>query len=131
MDQHPNAKRMVEAMSAFNARDFDEVLSRWTEVPLFHVPARGPRGGDAKGREELAQLMGDLVKLSSDTTKLDLIDILADDNYGVAVLRMVGSRDDFEADFTIAYAVKFDSEGRQAEAWLLASDRVAYDKLLA
>jgi hypothetical protein len=129
--EHPNAKRLVQAIASFNERDPEGVLAMWTENPLFHVPVRGPHGGDYRGRDGVRQLMELVLRLSNGTYQLELVDVLADDRYGVAVIRITASKDEASSDFELAYSVKFDDQGRQAEAWLLASDRAAYESLFA
>ena len=121
----------MAAISSYNERDLDATLANMTEDAVFHLGVSGPRGGDYRGKREWRDLLQNVLKLSNESIRLDPIEVLADDTYGVVLFRLTGTRDDKSVDYTVAYAMKFDPAGKQAEAWLLPSDRDAHDFILA
>jgi ketosteroid isomerase-like protein len=82
---HPNEdliRKMYEAAGAGDIPTFQQCFS--TDV-VWHEPGKSPVSGDFKGIQELLGLLGKNLELSGGTFKLDLHDLLVNDEHAVGL----------------------------------------------
>jgi ketosteroid isomerase-like protein len=82
---HPNEdliRKMYEAADAGDIPTFQQLFS--PEV-VWHEPGKSPVSGDFKGIQELLGLFGKTLELSAGTFKLDLHDLLVNDEHAVGL----------------------------------------------
>jgi ketosteroid isomerase-like protein len=128
-DQNRNAARVRAALEAHDRRDVDTMMALWSADAVFHHGGPGPRGGTYRGADALAGLLAGQPATSRRVSVMHPVEVLADEGYAAAILRVRADRDGAPVDATVAYAARFDADGNLREGWLLASDEAAWDAL--
>jgi ketosteroid isomerase-like protein len=127
MAEHPNAVLTREAYDAFSRGDLDAVGERFASDVVYHVLGSSPLTGDYKGQEEVFGFFGKLFELSGGTISLEVHDVLANDEHGVALVYVRGQRDGKSLDMPEAHVFHY-KDGKVAEFWALEQDQAAADK---
>ena len=78
---------------AFAKGDVETVMGLFPDDIEYHVSGRSPVSGIYSGKDEVLGLFGKLMGLSGGTFQVEVQDILANDEHGVALTREVGRRD--------------------------------------
>jgi len=94
MAEHPNVDLLRKGYAAYSTGDMDTITELFAEDILWHVAGRSPISGDYKGRDAVFGFFGKLMELSNGTSKLEVHDILANDDHGVALVTGTGTRGD-------------------------------------
>ncbi|MEX2394357.1 MAG: nuclear transport factor 2 family protein [Actinomycetota bacterium] len=126
MSEHPNAAIARESYEAFARGDLQTVGQNITDDVVWHVGGRSPVAGDYKGQDEVFGLFGRLFELSEGTLKLDVHDILADDDHAVALVTMSADRNGKHLDMRSVHVMNI-QEGRTREFWAFDEDQAADD----
>ena len=71
-----NAALIKSAYDAFSRGDIDGAMAAFADDILWHVPGRGPLSRDYRGHAELLGFFGHFMKLSNDTFRLQVDDVL-------------------------------------------------------
>jgi ketosteroid isomerase-like protein len=125
--QHPNAevvRRFTDAQQRGDAVGLMELLA---DDVVWHVPGKNLLSRDYVGKAEVAGFWGRARELSGGTVRIELIEVLGGDAFGVALVRVFGEREgrslggQFQA-FT--YRIE---GGKIAEFWFMVEDRYAVD----
>lgn len=93
MTEHPNAVLMQRAFRAFGAADFDALSELIAEDAAWHQPGTSQISGDYQGRAGVFGFFRKMFELSGGTFKVEVIDILADDERVVAIEHATAARD--------------------------------------
>jgi hypothetical protein len=123
---HPNEELLRKGYDAFGRGDMRTIQSLFAEDIVWHFPGRGPLAGDYKGVGEVMAWLGRSVELTGGTLRLEIHDILANDEHGVALTRATAERggkrlaDDGVSVFHIR-------EGKAVEVWTHLGDLYASD----
>ncbi len=116
MGAKENADLVSKGYEAFQKGDlaaFDDILA---EDCVWHVPGRSQLAGDKKGRQATVEYFGKLGELSEGTVKVDLHDVLANDDHVVGLQRTSAARAGTSYETTEAIVFHVQS-GRISEAW--------------
>lgn len=111
-----NADLVQRGYEAFQKGDlaaFDNILA---DDCVWHVPGRGKLSGDKKGRQATVEYYGQLGALSEGTIKVDLHDLLANDERVVGLHSVSAQRAGNSFDGTVALVFRVQG-GRISEAW--------------
>jgi ketosteroid isomerase-like protein len=115
--EHPNVARIRQLFAAFGAADVDLI---WTMIPedaVWHFPGRrGRMAGQHRGREEIFAFLMKVQELTEGTFHLDLIDVTANDQLGVAFFRGHGTRNGKVLDNPTCLRMRFEN-GQVKELW--------------
>jgi len=77
---------------AFAKGDVETVMSLLTDDVEYHISGRSPVSGTYKGKDEVLAWVGQLMELSGGTFRIEVQDILANDEHGVALTIKRGQR---------------------------------------
>jgi len=94
---------------------------------VWHLPGKNLLSRDYDGKAEVADFWARARELSGGTVRTDLLDVLASDDYAIALVRVHAEREgrslggQFQA-FT--YRIE---GGKIAEFWFMVEDRYAVD----
>ena len=121
MAEHPNAALLKKGYEAFAKGDMATLTQLFAEDVAWHLPGNNPLSGEHKGRDAVFAVFAKVGQISGDTFKIDLHDVVANDEHAVALQRVTGSRQGKRLDALNAevYHVK---NGRITEWWSFTND---------
>jgi ketosteroid isomerase-like protein len=89
---HKNEETLRSLYDAFGRGDVGTVMGFWTDDIEFHISGRAPVSGEYRGKDEVLGFIGKLMELSQGTFRIEVLDILANDEHGVALTIERGQR---------------------------------------
>jgi ketosteroid isomerase-like protein len=130
MAEHQNAKLVRKGYEAFGTGDMDTVNALFADDIVWHEGGNGPLSGDYKGKDQVFALFGKLFELTEGTFKIEVHDVLANDEHAVALLNLSASRKGQSWSGTSADVFHV-RNGQVVEFWDNVTDRPGFDKLLS
>jgi ketosteroid isomerase-like protein len=124
---HPNEDLLRKGYEAFQKADLDTLRQLFDANIVFHTPGRSPISGDQKGVDEVLGFFGRLVQETGGTFKIEVHDILANDEHGVALFRATGKRKGKTLDQNTVNVFHV-RNGKVTEAWGHPEDLYAADE---
>ena len=126
---HPNEELLREAFAAFQRGDLAALQSKYfAEDIRYHVPGRAPVSGEYQGIEEVFGFFGRLFELSGGTLRLELHDVVANDQHGVALFAVRAEREGRQLAGNEVLISHFSPEGKATEVWTQPVDQYAADE---
>ena len=98
---------------------------------MWHVPGRGPLAGDYKGRDAIFGYFGKLMEVSGGTFKADLVHIVGDDKFAIALQRSTWTVKGRSYNGTDVLVDRVDASGLAVETWVYLEDQALADEMLA
>lgn len=92
MADHPNAELFRRGYTAFQAGDMDTVRSLFAPDIVWNVPGHNRFSGAHKGVDNVLKLFGENFAETNGTFKVELHDIVANDEHAVALATVLGER---------------------------------------
>ena len=92
MSDHPNLDLMSRGYAAYTSGDMDTINQLFDDDVVWHVAGRSQISGDYTGKEQVFGFFGKLQELSDGTATVEVHDILADDEHGVAIVTQTATR---------------------------------------
>ena len=126
---HPHEETLRRWYDAHTGRDMEKVGEVFAEDVVWHFAGRGPFAGDHRGRDELFAIFEGLHD-RCDSVDLEVHDVLANDQHGVALLEITKRREGKEVTSKIVHVFNFDG-GKIVEMWDHPFDVYQEDELLA
>lgn len=124
---HPNEDLLRGGYEAFGRGDIDAVAGLMADDIVWHVAGRSQLAGHYTGKDAVRGWLMKNLELSGGTLRVEPHDILADDDHGVALLRITAEREGRSLDDRTVQV--FHLEGQKlAEAWLHPGDLHATDE---
>lgn len=124
---HPNAEIIRRGYEAFGEGDLDAVLSIFDDAIRFYVPGSGALGGVYRGRDEVVGFFAKISELSGGTFRMELHDVLANDEHVVVLVRVRAERGEKSFAGTEAH-VWHVSGGKASDMWSLPTEQAASDE---
>ena len=123
MADHPNATRIRRLFAAFRNGDVATVLDTIPEDAVWRFPGRnGKLAGEHKGRDAVIAFLMNVQTLTDHTFQLDLIDVLANDVYAVALFRGHGTRNGKMLDNPTCLRMRLNERGQVVDVWAFVWD---------
>lgn len=122
---HPNEELIRSGYDAFNRRDVATIMSLLADDVVFHIPGHSQQSGDFSGKNGAGAYFSKVGELSGGTHRLEIHDVLANNEHAVALLRAKAERDDKTFDMNVAHVWR---QGKAAELWILPGDQYAFDE---
>ena len=126
MADHPNVELIRRGYEAFSRGDMDALAEVVDENVVWHAPGNNPLAGDYKGRDETFAYYGKLGEQSDGTLKIEVHDILANDEHAVGMHRDTATRGGKSLD-TNEIIVFHIQNGKIVEGWEAYPDMAAVD----
>ena len=127
MADHPNAELLRKGYEAFDKGDMAVLTNLFAEDVVWHVAGTSPISGEHRGREAVFAAFAKTVELSGGSFKIELHDVLANDEHTVALTRATGSRQGRQLS-SLDTDVYHMSNGKVTEFWSFAEDQRLTDE---
>ncbi len=92
MADHPNAQLVRKGYEAFSKGDMETVDQLFADDIVWHEGGRNPLAGEYKGKDQAFALLGKLFELTEGTLKIDVHDVIANDEHAVALVTISATR---------------------------------------
>jgi uncharacterized protein len=128
---HPNEEALRRGYEAFGKGDIDTVMSLFTDDIKWHTPGRNEKvAGDYSGKEEVGGFFGKLMQNTGGTFRVNLHDVLANDEHAVGLVTLTGERNGktINAHDVHVWHVR---DGKFSEFWSHIEDLYAFDEFWA
>ena len=122
MAEHPNAALLRKGYEAFARGDIAAITDLFAEDMVWHVPGNNLISGEHKGRDAVFAVFAKTMELTGGTFKIDLHDIVANDEHTVSLTRAAASRQGKQLDLRGAdiYHIR---NGKVTEWWSFVEDQ--------
>ncbi len=127
---HPNEDLVRRGFDAFSKGDVDTLRELFEQDAVWHAPGRGPLSGDHRGVDEILGFFARTMELTAGTFRVELHDVLANDEHAVALYVARGEREGRTLEDK-SVLVSHVRNGRLAETWTYFEDQYAGDEFLA
>jgi ketosteroid isomerase-like protein len=129
MADHPNAERLRKGYDAFARGDLDALRNEFFAPDIvFHIGGNNRLTGTYKGVDEVFRFFGELMEASGGTFKLEIHDVVANDEHAVGLVRNSAERDGKRLNQNVAHVFHFNSEGKVTENWTLSENTQVADE---
>ena len=126
--QHANVQRSRRAYEAFGQADMATLSDLIADDVEWHISGHSPLAGDYKGKDAVFGFFGKLMEITGGTFKLEVHDILANDEHSVTMVRATAQRSGKKLDTKQVHISHPDSEGRTKEFWAFDEDQGKTDE---
>ena len=130
MADHPNVERLRKGYNAYSTGDMAVLNDLFAEDILWHIAGRSQLSGDYKGRDAVFGFFGKLMELSGGTSSLEVHDLLANDEHGVALVTGSGERNGKSFRGADVHTFHF-RDGKVVEFWDSPLDQYEADEFWA
>ncbi|HET9199670.1 MAG TPA: nuclear transport factor 2 family protein [Dehalococcoidia bacterium] len=121
MADHPNAALLRSLYEAFGRADMATIDAGFADDVTFHLPGKGPLSGAHEGKQKVFELLGRLVEGSGGTFRLEVHDVLGNDEHAVGLTTNSASREGKSVSYQ-ATLVAHLRDGKVAEVWEMFDD---------
>ena len=127
MADHPNAALPRKGYEAFASGDMATMTDLFAEDVVWHLAGNNPLSGVHRGRDAVFAIFAKTTQLSGGTFKIELHDVLANDQHAVALTRGTASRQGKQLN-SLDTDVYHMSNGKVTEFWSFAEDQRLTDE---
>ena len=127
MAEHSNVGLLRKGYEAFARGDMATLTGLFNEGVVWHQPGTSLISGEYRGRDAVFIFFGRLAEVSGGTFQVELHDVLANDEHGVALSRETASRQGKQLD-SLAVHVYHITGGKITEAWSVIQEQRRYDE---
>lgn len=124
---HPNESLLRACFAAFASRDLVALGDLLTDDVVWVTPGRNLLAGEFRGRASVLAYLERALALSAETLDVVPEDVLANDERGVAVLRISGERAGRTLQDRAVQLFEF-RDGKVSGRWLYPGDAHAVDR---
>jgi ketosteroid isomerase-like protein len=127
---HPNEERIRRGYQAFSAGDMTALDALLSDDVVWHAPGNNPLSGDFVGKDAVFDLFAKLMETTGGTFRIELHDVLANDEHGVALAMVSAEREGRRLEDRQAQVFHFEG-GRVTEFWTHPENQAAVDEFLS
>ena len=120
--------RLQAWLSAYGKQDRETMRDSLAEDAVWHVGGTHQFSGDYRGRDAILGYFDAVRQETTDSMQLKPLEVIADERYGAAFLRVTAERHERRLDTVVADAFRFDDDGRIVEFWAHSADQSAIDE---
>ncbi len=122
MTEHPNVERARRGYAAFGSGDLATLSELIADDAVWHAQGVGPLSGDYHGRDQVFGFFGRLAEETGGTFRLDVHDILANDEHTAVLATLTASRNGKSIEVPVVNVSHNDGNGRITEFWTSTTD---------
>jgi uncharacterized protein len=123
---HPNEDLVRRGYAAFGTGDIPTLNELFADDIVWHVGGRSPITGEYKGKSAVFGFFAQLAERTNGTFRLDLHDVLANDEHAVALATVTAERDGKTLRDNGAQVFHVQG-GKVTESWFHPGDEYASD----
>ena len=127
MTEHPNATKLRAAAAGLQRGDLEVFLDAYAEDAIYRVAGDNLVSGTFRGKDAIRAFFLNLIEVTEGTMRVEVSDVLADDEHVVMFWDLVVSRQGRSLEASGAMAFRVDADGKYSESWFLYDDQRAYD----
>jgi uncharacterized protein len=120
--EHPNVEMARRGYEAFAKGDLATLTEVIADDVVWHVRGVGPLSGDYHGRDQVFGFFGRLAEETGGTFRLDVHDILANDQHTTVLATLHASRGGKSVETQVVNVTHNDANGRTTEFWTATTD---------
>jgi uncharacterized protein len=120
--EHPNVERARQGYDAFAKGDLATLSELIADNVVWHVSGVGPLSGDYRGRDQVFGFFGRLAEETGGTFRLEVHDILANDDHTAVLATLSASRGGKSVSTPVVNVSHSDDDGRITEFWAATTD---------
>ena len=125
---HPNEELVRKGYEAFGRGDMDTLRNEiFAPDTVWHASGNSPIAGDYTGIDEVLGFFGQLFERSGGTFKVELHDVLANDEHAVSLNLGTAEREGRRLEDK-GILVQHIKDGKVGESWLHSADPQAFDE---
>jgi len=124
---HPNEDLVRRGFAAFGSGDMATLGELLADDIVWHTGGRSPITGDYEGKSEVFAFFGQLAGLAGGTFRIEIHDLLADDEHVVALVKSTAKREGRTLDDN-GVQVFHVKGGKVTESWFHPGDPYASDE---
>jgi len=121
MTEHPDVELARRGYEAFAKGDLATLTELLAKDAVWHVQTGGPLDGDYQGRDEVLGFFGRLAGETGGTFRLEVHDVLANDEHTVVLATLTASRRGKSIEVPVAN-VAHNRDGQVTEFWSAVAD---------
>jgi uncharacterized protein len=118
---HPNVELARRGYAAFATADMATLAELFADDVVWHVRGVGPLNGDYHGRDQVFGFFGRLAEETGGTFRLDVHDILANDEHTATLCTLSASRGGKSIEVPVVN-VSHNRDGKITEFWAATTD---------
>jgi ketosteroid isomerase-like protein len=119
--EHPNVALMRQGYEAFSTGDVDTLKSRIAADAVCHGPTFGPVAGEYQGIDAILGLFARLMQETDGTLRVDVKDILCNDDWGTVLCTETATRKGTTATIDTVHVHRL-RNGQTVELWTATTD---------
>jgi uncharacterized protein len=131
MAEHPSAENLRRGYKAFADNDVEALSEVIPENAVWHIPGRSVLAGDYHGRDAIFGYFMKLNELTGGTFKAELVHVLGDDQYAVALQRTAATVKGGKEHSSFDVLVDRMENGQAVETWVWSGKPYEFDELFA
>lgn len=124
---HPNEELVRRGYAAFQSGDMATLKDLFADDIVWHATGRNQMAGDFKGTDAVLEQFGKTFEVTGGTFKIDIHDVLANDEHVVVLVHATGEREGKRLDDN-SVQVFHVRDGQVTEQWLQPGDAYAVDE---
>ena len=130
MAENKGVENLRRGYKAFGDNDVETLTEVIPENAVWHVPGRSSLAGDYRGRDAIFGYFMELMQKTGGTFKAELVHVVGDDNYVVALQRstMTVNGTEFESFDVLVDRME---NGEAVETWTWSQKPYEFDDLLS
>ena len=124
-------RRLEAWLDAYGDHDRQTMIDSLADDAVWHVGGTHRHSGEYRGRDAILTYFDAVREATADTMRLEPLEILADDRFGAAFMRVTADHVGRWLETVVADAFRFDDQGRIVEFWASNSNQAAIDQFWA
>lgn len=129
MAESKGVEDLRRGYKAFADNDVDTLTEIIPEDAVWHAPGRSQLAGDYKGREAIFGYFMKLAELTGGTFKAELVHVVGDDNYVVALQRTTATVNGKSLDSFDVLVDRMEND-KAVETWVWSQKQHEFDELI-
>jgi uncharacterized protein len=126
MANHTNAETLRRGYAAFQTGDLETVKALFTSDITWHLPGHNHFSGAHQGVDKVLDLFTRNFAETNGTFKVELHDVLGNDEHAVALATVSGEREGRSLSDRYAHVVHF-KDGKVSESWIFGENQDQVD----